>query len=213
MDIYINSEPIVLEYDNSDTLSEVLNLVQNNFFEPNHIVTGIIIDGEVIQPERLAELKVKSVDCFGEINLVVRPANRFAAEGLMTVSDHLEYSVGLRTEVVDALQQGRTQHAMEKLGEYVKFWSGLQTTLGSACRLLGLEVDKLEVFDDEDSEPILLMDYIQELTNQLGEVKSALESGDLVLLGDILGYEFADLTDSWRSLLHKLAVQFDPECE
>ncbi len=213
MDIYINSESIELNYDSENTLADVLSLVQDNFFETGNIVTGIIVDGEVVQPERLAELKQAAADSFGEVNLVVRPANRFAAEGLLTVCDHLEFSIALRTDVVDALQQGKAQYAMEKLGEYVQFWAGLQSTLGSACRLVGVNIEELEVFGEDGSEPILIVEHIKELSEQLSEVKNALESGDLVLLGDILGYEFADLTDSWRDILQKMALQFDPECE
>ena len=40
---------------------------------------------------------------------------------------------------------------------------------------------------------------------------SALEAGDLVLLGDILDYEFSDLTDIWHDMLMQLANQFEPQ--
>lgn len=212
MNIYINSEPIAIEYDNDDTLGSVLSLLQDNYFEPGHIVTGIVVDGEVVTPNRLAEIKELSVEGFSEVNMIVRPANKFAAEGLITVSNHLEQSVGLRTEVVEFLQQGKMQQAMLKLNEYVQFWAGLQSTLASACRIVGIDIETMEVFDQAgNGEPVI--DSVQNLSDQLGEVKSALEAGDQVLLGDILEYEFGDLTENWQSLLQKMAAQFDPECQ
>ena len=212
MNIYVNSEPVEMEHDTDETLASVLSLVQENFFEPGHIVTGIVVDGEVLLPEKLAEIKELPVSEFTEVNMVVRPANKFAAEGLITVSSHLEQSIALRSEVVEFLQQGKMQPAMEKLNEYAQFWAGLQSTLASACRIVGVDIETLEVFDDKgNSEPI--MDSIQNLSDQLGEVKAALEAGDLVLLGDILEYEFGDLTENWCALLVKLAAQFDPDCE
>ena len=40
-------------------------------------------------------------------------------------------------------------------------------------------------------------------------IKSALEAGDLVLLSDILDYDFVPLTDLWQNLLEQLADRSD----
>ncbi len=213
MEVYINSEPIEVGIDPEDTLAEVLGMIQSNFIEQGDIVTGILIDGRVVDPDILAEIKVKPSNEFEEVNLSVRPANKFAAEGLMTISVHLDNSIGLRKEVVDLLQQGSSQEAMVKLNEYVTFWAGLQSTLGSACRLVGVDISAMEVYDADGNDGQMVMDFVNSLSEQLVELKSALEAGDLVLLGDILEYEFGDLTDSWRDILQKLALQFDPEIE
>ena len=213
MEVYINSEPIEVAIDPEDSLADVLSMVQSNLIDQGDIVTGILIDGEVVDPDILAELKSQPSGEFGEVILSVRPANKFAAEGLMTISMHLENSIGLRKEVVDFLQQGNSQDAMVKLNEYVTFWAGLQSTLGSACRLLGVDVAELEVFDTDGNDGQMVMTFVNTLSEQLNEIKSALESGDFVLLGDILEYEFGDLTDDWLGILQKLALQFDPEVE
>ena len=212
MEVYINSEPIEISIEPDDTLSDVLNMVQTNYIDQGDIVTGLVVDGEVVHPDVLAEIKVKPTSEFDELILSVRAANKFAAEGLITISQHLENSIGLRKEVVDLLQQGNSQEAMLKLNEYVTFWAGLQNTLASACRLVSVDINTLEVFG-EDSEGQAVIGFINSLSEQLGEVKSALEAGDLVLLGDILEYEFGDLTEDWRVILQKLALQFDPEIE
>ena len=40
------------------------------------------------------------------------------------------------------------------------------------------------------------------------KIKQALEASDLVLLGDVLDYDFADLTETWRQTLEELAERF-----
>lgn len=213
MDIFVNDEPVELEYEAGKSLSEILMLVQDNCFEPGMIVTAILLDGEMLEPQRLAELKTQPVSDFTELNFVVRPANTFAAEGLITVCGHLDHSIALRSELVESLQQGNTRLAMQKLNDYIKFWSGLQSTLASACRIVNVDVESLEVVDEDQEATLVVMDHITSLSEQLSEVKSALESGDMVLLSDIIEYEFSDLTANWRNLLYKMALQFDPNLE
>ena len=213
MELYINSEPIELEIDATESLGVILGTVQSNFIDQGDIVTGMLIDGEVVSPEMLAEMKTKPACEFDEVNLIVRAANKFAAEGLLTIAEHLENSIVLRKEVVEYLQQGNSQEAMTTLNDYVTFWAGLQSTLGSACRIVGVDIAELEVFGESNSGGQLIMEHVNSLTSQLTEIKTALEDGDLVLLGDILEYEFSDITDDWRGILKNLAVQFDPEAE
>ena len=96
---------------------------------------------------------------------------------------------------------------------YLQTWDAVQQNLSSAARLMDVEIDSLVVFDNSNpSSPQerSVSEHIGLLAEQLGQVKSALEAGDLVLLGDILDYEFSDLTDTWHNMLLQLAAQFNP---
>ena len=55
-----------------------------------------------------------------------------------------------------------------------------------------------------------MTERIAQLTEQLSQVKSALEAGDYILLGDILDYEFPDLTDVWHDMFIQLADLAEP---
>lgn len=51
----------------------------------------------------------------------------------------------------------------------------------------------------------VVAEQANQLTEQLQELKSALEAGDMVLVGDILDYEFGDITENWCNMLNGLA--------
>jgi len=87
----------------------------------------------------------------------------------------------------------------------------LQQSLGAVERLLEIDLDTVELYSrvGEEGEPSLLTDHILRLSGQLAEMKAALEGGDLVMLGDILDYEFSDLTETWGAILGELADRFD----
>jgi hypothetical protein len=55
----------------------------------------------------------------------------------------------------------------------------------------------------------MVAEQITLLSEQLGQLKGALEAGDLVLLGDILDYEFGPITESWQEMLEQLADRFE----
>ncbi len=137
-----------------------------------------------------------------------------AAPGLRTIHEHLAQSAGQREDIVEGVQQGQAQEAMEALGDYLQVWNAVQATLASACRLMNIKPEDLELFESsvvQNPQLKSFSSYLDELTNQLTEVKNALEAGDLVMLGDILDYEFGDLTEVWQHLLLQIAEQFDPQ--
>ena len=79
--------------------------------------------------------------------------------------------------------------------------------------MMEIELESLEVFDQENNggpKAVPVIERVGQLTEQLEQIRGALEAGDLVLLGDILDYEFGDLTRQWEDMLKQLAAQFSP---
>ena len=136
-----------------------------------------------------------------------------ACTGLRLIAKELESKSKLRDQIVSDLAQGQVAEAMQKLTDYLQIWNMVQKNLGSAARLLDIELDSFEIYDCSDPQTpqvLTVGERVKQLIEQLDQVKSAIEAGDLVLMGDIMDYEFPALTETWRDMLEQLADQFEP---
>ena len=214
MKLQINGQKIERTTAENATLSEVLQSVQDDYVSDSEVITTIFVDGEHLTPEQLSNWKDRSIEDFDEANVEVMSRNMFAANGLRVAATQLQQTAAQREEVVELIQQGNSQQAMLKLGDYLAVWNTVHQTLGCASRLMNIELEDLEIFDQSATDTPqgqAVMEHVNNLSGQLEEIKSALEAGDLVLLGDILDYEFGELTDIWQNMFIGLANQFDPQ--
>ncbi|KPK72617.1 MAG: hypothetical protein AMJ79_15600 [Phycisphaerae bacterium SM23_30] len=197
------------------TLGVALVTVQEKHIAGDQTIATVYIDGEPLTAERLAEWKDRPVDDFQEAHIQSLKRNILAAQGLRLVADDLGESRNQREQIVDHLCRGRSTEAMKMLNGYLQVWNTVQQTLAGAGRLLEIELDTLEVSlpaEDPDQRQIRpLADLFNHLTEQLKELKSSLEAQDLVLLGDILEYEFGPLTENWHRMLNQVADTFEKQ--
>src|SRR5439155_20214880 len=88
--------------------------------------------------------------------------------------------------------------AMEKLSGCFGTWQHAQESVLKTAQLLRLDLSTLVI------EGQSLSDLLAEFTNQLRDLKSALENRDFVGLNDILRYEATRTSEQWRSALGAL---------
>ena len=213
MKLLLNGQELDNIQPEPETLGAALFAIQDNHIKEDQVISTIRVDGEPLTAELLAEWKNRSVDDFDETHIESLKRNLLAAQGLRILSEGLAESKTDRDQIVDHLCQGRSSPAMTMLNGYLQIWNGAQQSLLSAGRLLEVDIDSIEIYcpDSESGEPKvgLLIDVLDSLTDNLKEVKSALEAQDLVLLGDILEYEFGPLTENWQDMLTQLADRFE----
>ena len=195
------------------TLGSALIAVQDGHIGQDEVISEVWVDGEMLTAEKLSEWKDRPAEDFTEARIEAPTRNTLACKGLRLASEGLGQSDSDRDQIVQAICQGQSSEAMEKLTGYLQLWDGIQQTLGSACRLLGVDPESLETTaapaDQQQSQAVKVSEQIGLLTEQLRQIKTALENGDLILLGDILDYEFGAVTNNWVQLLDSLADEFD----
>ena len=213
MKLTVNSRELKDFLPDDATLGQALAMVQEQKLSENEVLAGIWVDGEPLTAERLSIWKDRSVEEFCEAAVEAPVRTTFAARGLLLIAERLEQSTAQREQIVDHITQGRANEGFTGLDEYLGIWAAVQQSLASVARLLELDFATLEYFPDESdpesTQPIL--ELIEQLTEQLREVRSALTAGDMILLGDILDYEFPDLTANWTNMLNQLAHHIDPQ--
>lgn len=214
MKLLVNGEDVNNALPENATLADALQAIEDNNVADSDVITSVLIDGEPLTAERLSIWKGRSVDEFSEADVEIKPRSSFAAEALQLIADRLLESSSQRDQIVELLGRGRSGEAVQMLPGYLQTWDAVQQNLASATRLMNIEIESLVVFDNSDpSSPQerSVSEQIGLLAEQLGQVKSAIEAGDLVLLGDIIDYEFSTLTDTWHNMLLQLAAQFNPQ--
>lgn len=197
------------------TLGSALMTLQNERIGENEVIAAVWVDGEPLTAERLAEWKDRPAEDFGETQVEAPTRNALASHGLRLMKEGLAESESARSEIVEHLCQGRSSEAMEQLSGYLQIWNAAQQTMGSVCRLLNIEPESLEIYGPQNSEDPghiqCVTERISQLSEQLQQLKSALEVGDMVMLGDILDYEFGPVTADWQNMLEQLADRFETQ--
>jgi len=212
MKLLLNDEELTAAVSQDATLGATLATVQQCHIAEDHVISAVWVDGEQLTAERLSIWKDRPVGDFSETRIDAPLRNALAADGLRMIAQGLTDSANQREQIVDDICQGRAADAMAKLTSYLDVWNTTQQSTASVCSLLELDVDTAGLESpsaDPPVEPQLIGEKIDQLADQLQELKSALEANDLVLVGDILDYEFGEITENWREMLEKMAGQFD----
>jgi hypothetical protein len=213
MRLLLNGQELSGVVSSEATLGTALMAVQDQGIGENEVIASIWVDGEALTAERLAAWKDRPIGEFAETRVESQTRKLLAADGLRLLAAGLAESVAHRERISDDLGQGRTGEALRQLTDYLQLWNATQQSLASVARLLDVELESLEIFPDKtaSSSPSIQQvgEYINRLAGQLRQLKSAIEAGDYILLGDILSYEFSQLTDEWQMLLEQLADKFE----
>ncbi|MBN2375246.1 MAG: hypothetical protein JXD22_02505 [Sedimentisphaerales bacterium] len=210
MKMLLNNQEINTEFTNESTVGTALCSVQDYIAE-DQVISAIYLDGEPLTAELLKEWKNRPVEDFCEARIEAPKRKSLAAQGLRLLAQGLADSGAEREEIGDLLSQGQPARAMDKLGEYLGLWNNVQQTLASAARLMETDLDNLEIRFGENGPAKTAHEHISDLSTQLQEIKNSLEAQDLVLLGDILEYEFGPLTENWQGMLEQLADSFEED--
>jgi len=211
MRILLNGQELHGIADTTATLGVALSAVQEQFIDDDQVIANINVDGEPLTAERLAAWKGRPVGDFSEAHIEALKRKQLAAHGLRLMAQGLADSITDRNQITDHLRQGRSDQAMPLLNGYLQVWYTAQQTIAGVARLLEINLDTVEVYSPcssaETNAPQPLSQRIATLTEQLSQLKAALQAGDFVLLGDILDYEFDDLSEAWVEMFEQLATR------
>jgi len=212
MKLLLNGREVDGIINKESTLGTALKIVQDRQIGDDAVISAVWVDGEPLTADTLSRWKDRPVADFQEARVDAPSKSALAATSLRTLSEGLSESGADREEIVEHIHQGRSTEAMKQLPGYLGIWEGVQQSLSSVGRLLDSDLNSLELFAGQNKpdqwQPTSMVDLIHDLSSKLAEIKQALEASDLVLLGDVLDYDFADLTETWRQTLKELAERF-----
>ncbi len=102
-------------------------------------------------------------------------------------------------DAAKAIQQGKTQDAIEPIRQTVETWTSVRSIIERGSAILSIDLSNIA--------PAPLAPLIQDLSRDLAALKDALERQDWSRLADCLAYELTERSAQWREALQKLAIR------
>lgn len=168
-------------------------------------VVSLRCDGCDVAPEQLETVLQRSICEFEKIELQTQSG---AALICQTLSGTLQLFSGIQElcgRCADLLAAGQQVPAMQSLQQFFDVWRQVQEAVLVCAQALDVRLDDLQVAGQT------VADIANSVRAQFSELKSAMEVGDFVLVGDILRYELTEPLESWRQLLETLARQAEAQ--
>lgn len=177
------------------TVGEALESAKSRLSGTGSLIFAVRCDGSEVSPETLEEVLSRRTDEFGEVEFISgRPAEVVVA-ALAQTRAALGETPATAREAAHALSRGRVSEAMASLVRCLAVWGQVHESVVQGGGLCRVDFEAL-VIDGRS-----MLDHLHELTRQLRGLRSAIESGDHVLLGDMLQYEMEGMIRGWDRIL------------
>jgi hypothetical protein len=196
MPVTVDHEPMKTDELGLRTVGQVLSHLK----KANRLVVNVVIDGQAPDLNRMADLRQRIV---GEHTIFIETAEpkTMALEILQQVEAQLGLADQLKSEATELLRKNQNVKALEKLSGCFATWQNAQQSLLGTAQLLKIDLDEIFVSNRK------LSDVLGDVTDQLKQIKSALENRDFVSLSDLLIYETTQTTSQWQEAVVALRQQ------
>jgi len=191
MKAYLDDKPIDVE---RPTLAGAVETATQHAARDGRVIVEVKIDGEVVSSDLLASPPETDLGQ-SEIALASADPRLLVRETLYDAAGALEQTRQGQIDCADQIQAGDMSDAFEALPKLLQEWQMVQEVLVGSARLLGTPVETLLPEDDA----------VEALSNQLQQVRGAIERQDWSALSDTLAYDLAETAQQWSDMLTTIA--------
>jgi len=190
MAVMVDQQPLSTDSLGLTTVGQVLSHLQKD----NRLVVHVLIDGQEPDLTHLASVCSKPLQGHTLFIETAEP-KRLALEVFGEIEKQLDEADRLKNDAVQSLQSNQQTKAMEKLAGCFSTWHTAQESIQKVAKLLRVDLSRIVVGDKP------LTEALTGFSDQLRQIKSALENRDFVTLGDILTYETTEISNQWREAI------------
>jgi len=177
-----------------DALASVSEWLQKQ----DRSIVSVSLDGESIDSSRLVEaLGGKPIDAVQCLDIQSQQTSQLVKDALAEMESVLPELPTVCRELARVFQGAEPQSGYEPFQQLAGIWSHVKGRQAMIAHALGVEIDAMPY----NGRPLAAAH--KELNTILSEAAGALESGDLILLGDLLEYELAPRAEISRTVLTK----------
>jgi hypothetical protein len=197
VEVLVNDQPYTLSGPADQSLRDLAREICSGPAE-DRVVVSIRCDGRPVAQHELEAMLDRAASDFGRLDLQTQPIKALVSSTLGSAIDVFTEADAARNQIADHLAEGQQEKAMALLQELFSAWKQVQDCLPAAAEALHIDLADLHV-DDLDLNAIL-----DQIKIQLTEMREAMRTGDMVLVGDILRYELEEPFQNWLGLLKQL---------
>ncbi len=192
IEIYLDNSLLTeLKLQPRTTIGDVIGGLRDRMSRSGRLVIGIRADGRDVPQNELDEVLRAGAETYRRLDLSSVDARSTVIETLRQAAAACVECDQARPIIADLLNEGRTQDAMEHLGECLAAWSSTADAMTKSANLFAIDLTEICV----DRGP--LPNWLESVVGQLRLLRDALENGDLVLTADILRYEMDETLSGW----------------
>jgi len=201
MDIFVDEQPYLGATDDLQTVGDLAGRISRDSGDPRRLVVGLCCDGQLVEPDRLEAVLASPLTSYQRIDLQTQPLAALLHGALEQAAALAADVRASRDRAADLLAEGQLQPAMQHLQRFFEAWGKVHESIAVCAEALGCGLDDLAVGDRG------LAEVLDSLKTQLADLREALLSQDLVVVGDILRYEMNQPLDDLDALLAGLRSQ------
>ena len=194
MTILLDSEPVQPELDEHATLADALIWVQNQIADTGKVIVKVELDGTCLNGPAFTQSQSALIGT-RRVGISTADQTELARAMIGKLAALIEYLGPQHRQVAALIEQNQTAKAMAQLGQVLSAWQQIQHAFSNLLSMLDLRLENLVVVERPAG------DLIADFSRQLGEMQTALQNQDMVLLTDILQYEMDGAIANWTNLL------------
>lgn len=184
------------------TIGDILQWART-LLPAGRVVVSVKLDQTLLEGAALSDARGKPI---GKSTLTLTSADQkeLSLTMLGKLAALIEWLAPQHKDVASLLEQGNTPLALQRLQGVLSAWQQIQAAYGNLAKMLEITPKGL-VVHDLNGESVL-----EEFCRQLGEIQTALQNHDFVLLSDILQYEMDGAVANWMALLEATLGVIEP---
>ena len=198
MRVLIDRVAVEVDIEPARPVGEIIDRVRAYLADRQRIIARIYVAGAPVPPDQLEQMLTRPGEQVGPVEFDSASPRDLAREAVRAVAALLGDAAQLQQDAAAKLSAGATGKAMELLLGCLNMFKTAQEAISQAVQLTRIDLNQLAVEDRQAGE------LIAELAGQLATTRTALESRDFAMLGDLLSYEFPAATLRWQAILAAL---------
>ncbi len=199
MQVLVDQKPVEVAEQADLLLADLIDSVRRIVAQSDRVLANIAVEGQRVPADELGEWLARPCEGLGQVAFETADPRALARDALGQVAGLFGDCAALYQGAVEMLNRNNMPKAMERLAGCLGLFKAAQEAVSEAVALCGLDLSQIHVEDGTSLEQA-----VADVTGQLGELKSALEDRDMVLLRDLLTYEFPGMAEQWQTILSRL---------
>lgn len=183
------------------TVAEFIEAARVSLNGTGRLLIGLRCDACEVQPEQLDDLLSEPLNRFERLDLISDQPSRVVIDILEHAASCLGQSFELVHEAAEKMTSGACGEAMDVLITCLRTWGQVHEAVVKGGQLLAVDFNELII----EGRPVQA--WLAGLLDRLREIKTVVESNDLVLLADMLRYELDETLQEWEGFLRGFIIR------
>ena len=206
MPVFLDNEHLDIDDLGHDaSIGQALEVAKTCVQGTGRLILGLRVSEQEVEADQIADLLTAPITDFDRLDFLSGRPQEMVLEALQASRRAFEDTFAVVKEAADSLSKGGLARTMSLLADCFNIWGQTHESVCTAARLLQLDLDNLQLAGRPVAE------WLNQLSEKLRDIRSAIESRDHVLLGDILKYEVDELLAEWERTLTGLIEHVELE--